>query len=397
MKLNYEIASFVFDEISQMIKLPIYITNAAGEIVSGTNRQMAGIILPEAVEAIGTNDSVVLTGEAPSGLTGMACPVCYQGKCIGAAVVVGEPSAYEPYLYILKFAMEVLIERSIHTRQGVYRRQMIESWIANLFNPDYNDFDELERTAATLGIDTGTASTVVVLHITRKTNAVSAPVYQDPSFVENFILQNISNLIKINFYSYLGRNLYAFSFALNPTTRIRLRSGFKSELYETLSIINARLAQVNMSCLAGVGEMGNSLKTYRRSFLQAKKSVELSHRLPGDHPVMYVYDWGLMYFLSLIPKNQIDELYAQYFSKVQDLKPELIETAETFFKNNCAIQKTADAMNVHKNTLLYRFKRLKELCGLDPQNFQDAIVLQLLFLAGSLYPNLLKPAMGAET
>lgn len=396
MKLNYDVASFVFDEISQMIKLPIYITNAAGEIVSGTNRQMAGTILPEALDAISTNGSAVLAGDGASGLTGLACPICYQGKCIGAAVVIGEPSAYEPYLYILKFAIEVLIERSIHTRQGVYRRQMIESWIANLFNPDYKDWDELERTAAALGIDTSTASTVVVLHIARKTNTVSAPVYQDPSFVENFILQNISNLMRINFYSYLGRNLYAFSFALNPATRIRLRSGFKSELYETLSILSTRLTQVNMSCLAGVGETGNNLKMYRRSFLQAKKSVELSRRLPGDHPVMHAYDWGIMYFLSLIPKNQIDELYAQYFSKVKNLKPELIETAETFFKNNCAIQKTAEAMNVHKNTLLYRFKRLKELCGLDPQNFQDAIVLQLLFLVGKLYPGLLKQVIDPE-
>ena len=75
---------------------------------------------------------------------------------------------------------------------------------------------------------------------------------------------------------------------------------------------------------------------------------------------------------------------------------DMIETAETFFKNNCAIQKTAEAMNVHKNTLLYRFKRLKELCGLDPQNFQDAIVLQLLFLAGKLYPGLLKQVIDPE-
>ena len=162
-------------------------------------------------------------------------------------------------------------------------------------------------------------------------------------------------------------------------------------------MLNTKLQQVNMTCLAGIGEASSNLQGYRRSFLQAKKSIELSQRLPEDHPVMHIYDWGLLYFLSLIPKNVVAELTAQYLSRAHGLKPELIETAETFFQNNCAVQKTADVLNVHKNTLLYRFKRMKELCGLDPQDFQDAVVLRLLLQLKRLYPDLLAEAAdGAE-
>lgn len=393
MTITYEIAAFILDEVGRMTDAKLYITNHAGEIVSGSNRLLTGTVVREAIEAIGGSDRVVLTGAPPSRLTGVAFPVCFQDQCVGAAIIAGDPKECEPILRMVRFAIEALLERSIHTRQGVYKRRMIESWIANLFNEEYNDWDELEHTASALGIHANAYSTIVVLHVTRKSSAGSL-TYQDPSFVENFILHNISDMVRINYYSYLGRNLYAFSIGANAN-RMRTRGGFRSELYEALSVLNTKLAQVNMTCLAGIGEASSNLQGYRRSFLQAKKSIELSQRLPEEHPVMHVYDWGLLYFLSLIPKNVVAELTAQYLSKAHDLKPELIETVETFFMNNCAVQKTADALNVHKNTLLYRFKRMKELCGLDPQDFQDAVVLRLLLQLGRLYPDLLAEAAGS--
>lgn len=396
MTITYEIASFILDEVSRMTDARLYITNHAGEIVSGSNRLLTGTVVREAIEAIGGSDRVALTGAPPSRLTGVAFPICFQDQCVGAAILAGDPKDCEPILYMLRFTIETLVERSIHIRQGVYKRRMIESWIANLFNEEYSDWDELEHTAGALGINVNAYSTVVVLHVTRKSSAAGSLTYQDPSFVENFILHNISDLVKINYYSYLGRNLYAFSIGASAS-RIRTRGGFRSELYEALSVLNTKLQQVNMTCLAGIGEASSNIQGYRRSFLQAKKSIELSQRLPEDHPVMHIYDWGLLYFLSLIPKNVVAELTAQYLSKAHGLKPELIETAETFFQNNCAVQKTADVLNVHKNTLLYRFKRMKELCGLDPQDFQDAVVLRLLLQLKRLYPDLLAEAAdGAE-
>ena len=53
------------------------------------------------------------------------------------------------------------------------------------------------------------------------------------------------------------------------------------------------------------------------------------------------------------------------------------------------MQRTADRLNIHKNTLLYRLRRVKELWGLDPQNFRDALVLQMLLYFRQLYPELL--------
>ncbi len=64
-------------------------------------------------------------------------------------------------------------------------------------------------------------------------------------------------------------------------------------------------------------------------------------------------------------------------AKVEAIKShgELIETLMLFFDNDSSIVKTSLVMNVHRNTVLYRLNKVKELTGLDPKKFKDAVKL----------------------
>ncbi len=64
-------------------------------------------------------------------------------------------------------------------------------------------------------------------------------------------------------------------------------------------------------------------------------------------------------------------------AKVKAIKShgELIETLMLFFDNDSSIVKTSLVMNVHRNTVLYRLNKVKELTGLDPKKFKDAVKL----------------------
>jgi len=53
------------------------------------------------------------------------------------------------------------------------------------------------------------------------------------------------------------------------------------------------------------------------------------------------------------------------------------ETLRAFFACNRGVQAAADALFVHKNTVVYRLKKIKEATGCDPQSFQDAVALQV--------------------
>lgn len=58
-----------------------------------------------------------------------------------------------------------------------------------------------------------------------------------------------------------------------------------------------------------------------------------------------------------------------------NMHPELLETLHVFFENEASLVKTSNVMKVHRNTVLYRLNKVKELTHLDPKNFKDAMLL----------------------
>jgi carbohydrate diacid regulator len=56
---------------------------------------------------------------------------------------------------------------------------------------------------------------------------------------------------------------------------------------------------------------------------------------------------------------------------------EIIETLSCFFACNQSINKTAERLFIHKNTLQYRLIKIKEITGYDPRVFEEAVLLYL--------------------
>ncbi|WP_157392359.1 PucR family transcriptional regulator [Nocardia terrae] len=58
-----------------------------------------------------------------------------------------------------------------------------------------------------------------------------------------------------------------------------------------------------------------------------------------------------------------------------DEQPILAETYDVFVRNNYALNPTADALHIHRNTVTYRLTRITDLTGYDPQNPTEAMTL----------------------
>ncbi len=54
------------------------------------------------------------------------------------------------------------------------------------------------------------------------------------------------------------------------------------------------------------------------------------------------------------------------------------ETLQAFFDCSLSIASSAKMLNIHRNTMIYRLEQIKALTGYDPQQFQDAVLLQFV-------------------
>lgn len=59
---------------------------------------------------------------------------------------------------------------------------------------------------------------------------------------------------------------------------------------------------------------------------------------------------------------------------------EMMDTAECFFQNNLNVSQTAQALYMHRNTLMYRLNKIKKVTGLDIKNFDMAVTFEILAL-----------------
>lgn len=138
----------------------------------------------------------------------------------------------------------------------------------------------------------------------------------------------------------------------------------------------------------GVGTFRDGLTGIRRSHAEARQALMLGRRLNGAGHLTLFGELGV--YRLLYAAEALPELKDLYFQTLGDLlaydrqnNAGLVNTLEAFFAANGSPKEAAERLGVHRNTVLYRLDRIREITGYD---LDDAGVRMRLHL--SLYIHL---------
>lgn len=90
-----------------------------------------------------------------------------------------------------------------------------------------------------------------------------------------------------------------------------------------------------------------------------------------------IYDLVLYRSVQLLSKD-VNSHYLINLDKINLIDKDLIRIGLGFIENNLNISKTSSTLFLHRNTLIYRLDKIKELFDLDLRNFKDAMIFYLL-------------------
>lgn len=145
---------------------------------------------------------------------------------------------------------------------------------------------------------------------------------------------------------------------------------------------------------AGLGRPVDNIRLLPRSLSEAETALHIGQIVCRSW-VVYPFEslgaYAVMYHLKgnsfsrdFVKSNL--EGVMQYDIARGDL---LLETLELYFSNDCNYEKTAKALNVHRNTVVYWIKKIEELTGKLFANRTQSFHLQLsLVLYRSAFPDL---------
>ena len=82
-------------------------------------------------------------------------------------------------------------------------------------------------------------------------------------------------------------------------------------------------------------------------------------------------------------KDVLKEMYNEKLGKLNEYDKEhntnLKETLKLYFSNNKSIQAVSDKSYVHRNTVNYRIKKIKEILHCDFESYKDVFSYELAF------------------
>ncbi len=367
MVITKELAQPIVDKLEQVMDTPVNVIDQEGNVVASSDAARIGTFHQGAIEAMGTRKNLLVYPEHAPMLAGtregITVPLELYGKVVGAIGLTGEPDALLPIASVIKVAVISLMEQAQLAQQSSYKRKLLDNWVSNLIAEKVEDYENLNDQARFLNIDTGKTCSVVVIR-------TSPVIYNEFSMNEQSIHSIIYAHLKIHFYAYVGQGQYVFA--------VRAKSKEDVAAIEPMcENVIARLNAGGQDCYIGVGKPCRELTGYRASFFDAAQSVRIVERLEGEKKIIYYYEHQIFRLLDGVP-DPTKQAFMDNFLNGRELDAVLFETLQTYFEQDKRINETAAALHIHRNTLIFRLNKTRDLYGLDPRSFRDAVTLQIL-------------------
>lgn len=149
--------------------------------------------------------------------------------------------------------------------------------------------------------------------------------------------------------------------------------------------IRMRLS-AELPVIVTIGREAPSLLDWKRSLAEAEQALLIGRELLDTTRVLDYADLGIYRLLILLrDKPELWEFYRSTLIALveydRDQRAELLKTLTVFFDHLGNLARTADALHVHRNTLLYRIERINAISGLDIDNPDDRLALWLALKA----------------
>ncbi len=135
-------------------------------------------------------------------------------------------------------------------------------------------------------------------------------------------------------------------------------------------------------CVMGVSRTVEGVESLRGAVYQAMEACDLGRRVDECKSPHYYEDLGLYRLLGgLRDQEEMGCFYNETIGPLAEYDrekgAELVRTLEAFFAENANASSTARSLYVHRNTLNYRLQRIMDITGMDLDDPEARLSLQI--------------------
>lgn len=137
--------------------------------------------------------------------------------------------------------------------------------------------------------------------------------------------------------------------------------------------------------MIGVGNSRAYLDEVKNSRNEASAALRAAEVSGLKGQIFFYRDQGIYTLISHVDDSRILDAYVNEkigkLLQVDELNDgNLHETLENYLNCSCNAKKTAEAMFLHRNTLNYRLKKIREILSCDLENLDTCLEMKMAFL-----------------
>lgn len=347
MYLRKNTAENIIKEISKVLDYDINIMDGTGKIIASTNSQRVSEFHEGAYKIINENLAqliVVRDGEYVGCKKGVNFPIFFKKQLLGVIGITGDPEETLKYGKIIKKMTEVLVLDLFDHHQRNLNEQSKMIFFHEWLNGIRNDEDQgFEDTIKSHGLSPKGPFVVAVI----KPRLSSVP--NDEEGVAFIVLSD--SIIVIG----------------NMDSPQQMRDILERKL-------TPHIQEENVLCAIGSRQPRHI--DVNRSYKHALKTL---NRNIGEKTGTILYDEEILeIILDDVPLNQRTQYVEKIFSGVSmDNKKDYIDFVQIYCKHDGSINKIADELFIHKNTVQYKINKIKDATGKDLRKSLNLVELYL--------------------
>ncbi len=382
--LNHELAQQIVQQVNQLLSKSISIADTDGLILASSYEDRVGSMSEEAIikvadGSVADSPKIIRNGKSLSVVT----PLRFLGDH-AANLIIYDDETWEDHIKLVKSLAELLAERYLELQEPLPESK--DRIIYRLLNTeDAHELADLEAEAIRSGYDLSRPRVGLVVRLSnfwqtffkgeqeadsREANIVRFR-HKIEQALNGFFTSSADNIV-----SYLGDDQFVILKDISTTPEDKFSALLEKNFSTIFSPIkNSIITEVTV----GIGSYHEDISGLRESYREALLALELGERMWGSNRLYHIDKLGIA---GIIAESSPDKKQEFADRLLGPLLPhqELVRTMEEFFKFNLNLTNTAEALDIHRNTLIYRLDKITSIINLDPRFFQEAVQIYLALL-----------------
>ena len=249
-------------------------------------------------------------------------------------------------------------------------------FVASLLAGDLPDPRVTAHRAARLGFRLGAAHNVLLL---RPVTELAAGAQGDRRLEELLVWRLGADAAGVPYHTM--RAVAALVLPVEQFGEPRELASWAGGLHRQLA---ADCAPIALS--AGLGQAHDDIAGIHQAYEGAMWALDLGERLFGPGQLTRLQDLGVYrLLLALQPGQELRDFYEEMLGVLaaydRQKHAELVTTLEAYVAAGNSPSETAARLHLHRNTVLYRLRRIRALLGRDPDDPEERLGLQLALRA----------------